>query len=167
MRKVALPAFLFVLAAAASAEAVAQGGGMRTYVNERFGVAVDYPDILEVRDPPPANGDGQTFWTRDGRARLSVFGFLNADRETPRQLMEARRQPGTDYSYAQAARGWFVLSGTRRGRISYLRCLIGGKGADVVGCLDLEYPAAEAAAWHTAIGRMSRSLRLQAGWQVR
>ena len=39
------------------------------YLNPRFGAAANCPaDLFTVKDPPPENGDGQTFHTADGRA---------------------------------------------------------------------------------------------------
>ena len=54
--------------------AMAAEASWRTYLNPRFGVAVDYPPIFTRKDPPPANGDGQTFRTQRGEAVLKVFG---------------------------------------------------------------------------------------------
>lgn len=51
--------------------------GWLTYANPRFGVAVDYPPAFSLRDPPPDNGDGQTFRTPRGDAVLLVFGSYN------------------------------------------------------------------------------------------
>jgi hypothetical protein len=67
---------------------LAASTGWLTYVNPRFGVAVDYPVAFSRRDPPPANGDGQTFRTPGGDAVLVVFGSYNINGETPAQLMK-------------------------------------------------------------------------------
>jgi len=146
------------LAASGSARAQDLDTGWRTYVNARFGVAVEYPDVFSVRDPEPANGDGQVFHTPGGEAKLTVYGSYNANRKSPGELLEAYKTAGVEYSYATATRGWFVLSGVRAGTIGYMRCNLAP--SDVVGCFDIEYPASQARTWAPVVERLGRSLRL-------
>jgi hypothetical protein len=134
--------------------------GWRTYVNARFGVSVEYPDALSVRDPEPENGDGQRFRTPDGAASLKVYGSYNVERQSVGELLQAYKAEGVNYVYSAAGRNWFVLSGKKAGTIGYMRCNLGRE--DVVGCFHLEYPQADAAKWAPIVERMSRSLRLSA-----
>ena len=138
--------------------ALAGDAAWRVYANPRFGVAVDYPSTFTVRDPPPGNGDGQGFRTARGDATLRVFGSYNIDDASADRLMQTYRDSGTDYSYSKATRSWFVLSGTKDGKISYLRCNLGP--SDIVGCAELDYPAKDAGQWSSAIERIGRSLRI-------
>lgn len=151
-RLVILPA---ALAAAMATAALAQA--WLTYANDRFGATVDYPPIFSVRAEPPANGDGQRFLTRDETASLAVYGFFNVLKETPRQMLESRREAGVAYTYTAAERDSFVLSGTRGDRILYERCV--RAGSDIVNCVDVEYPRAEVRQWDAIVTRISRSLR--------
>lgn len=128
------------------------------YTNPRFGVRVDYPAVFAVREPPPDNGDGQTFRTRRGEAELRVFGGNNIDDENAARMMASRKQPDTHYSLERATKGWFVLSGRRGTTITYLRCTLGPDS--VFGCADLSYPANEAERWSPMVERISRSLAL-------
>lgn len=160
-RRAVLAACLLVLSALS---APARAEAWLTYANDRFGATVDYPDRFSVRAEPPANGDGQRFFTSDRRASLAVYGFLNALDETPRQMMDGRRASGTAYSYADANPNGFVLSGTRGGTITYLRCLRSTFSSDVFNCAELEYPAAEARGWDAVVARISRSLRSGRPW---
>src|SRR5262245_33172862 len=48
----------------------------KTYRNERFGTAIEYPSDRFRPLPPPANGDGLGFEAGDG-ARFSVSGGFN------------------------------------------------------------------------------------------
>jgi hypothetical protein len=146
------------LAAGGSAGAQDLDTGWRTYVNARFGVAVEYPNVFSLRDQEPANGDGQVFHTPDGAAKLTVYGSYNANRKSPGELLQAYKTAGVDYSYATATRSWLVLSGVKAGTIGYLRCNLGP--VDVVGCFDIEYPASQARTWAPVVERLSRSLRL-------
>ena len=151
---------IIVLATLATAAAHAQDldMGWRTYVNARFGVSVEYPNVFSVRDPEPANGDGQVFRTPDGGAKLTVYGSYNVKQQSTSELLQAYKTEGVDYTYSTAARNWFVLSGKRPGAIGYMRCNLGP--SDVVGCFDLAYPAQEATKWAPIVERLSRSLRL-------
>jgi hypothetical protein len=139
--------------------AMAAETSWRTYVNPRFGVAVDYPPFFTREDPPPDNGDGQTFRTQRGEAVLKVFGSYNVDNEKSDRLMAAQKRSDVAYTYERAAKTWFVLSGTRNGQISYTRCNLGGDGSDVLGCLELEYPSTDAAHWNDVVVRLAESLR--------
>jgi hypothetical protein len=139
--------------------AMAAEASWRTYVNPRFGVAVDYPPIFSRKDRPPDNGDGQTFRTQRGEAVLTVFGSYNIDNEKSDRLMAARKQSGVAYTYERAAKTWFVLSGAKNGQISYTRCNLAG--SDVLGCIELEYPSMDAAQWKDVVARLAGSLRFK------
>jgi hypothetical protein len=133
----------------------------RTYVNARFGVAVDYPPIFTREDWPPDNGDGQTFRTQRGEAVLKVFGSYNVDNEKSDRLMAAQKRRDVAYTYERAAKTWFVLSGRRNGQISYMRCNLDGNRSDVLGCIELEYPSRDAAQWRNVVVRLAESLRFR------
>ena len=45
----------------------------KRYTNERFGTSVEVPADFTAK-PPPANNDGRTFVSRDGSARILVYG---------------------------------------------------------------------------------------------
>ena len=160
MRRFGLVAIFAGFSLAASAEE----SGWATYANERFGTTADYPALFSRRERPPENGDGQAFRTADERALLRVYGSYNALNETPRQMMQSRRQSGIAYGYQEATSRWFVLSGTRGDRISYVRCALSDKASDVVGCVEIEYPASEAGDWNPRVARISRSLRFGTSW---
>ena len=151
---------LIVAFAALSAPARAQDldTSWRTYVNGRFGVAVDYPDVFSPSGAAPENGDGQTFKTADGAAQLTVYGGYNANKQTTAELMQAYKTAGVDYKYSKVGKTWFVLSGIKGPAIGYLRCNLGP--SDVVGCFDIEYPSAEAAKWAPVVERLGRSLHI-------
>lgn len=132
--------------------------GWRTYVNARFGVSVDYPDVFSQRETEPENGDGQAFHTPDNRAKLKVYGSYNVNRQSPGDLLQAYKVGGVNYTYATASRSWFVLSGKKAGTIGYMRCNLGP--SDVVGCFDIEYPEQDAAKWAPVVERLGRSLKV-------
>jgi hypothetical protein len=60
-----------------------------TYSNPRFGATAEYPaDLFTVQEPPPENGDGQTFHTADGRAELTIYGTNNLHSEEPQAYVQ-------------------------------------------------------------------------------
>lgn len=160
MRALGTPLVSFALLFPAGARAEA----WRSYVNDRFGASVEYPERFSVRDEAPANNDGQRFHTVDRRATLAVFGFLNVEEETPRRIMESRKVDDTVYSLASSQAGAFTLSGRRGDRIVYLRCLRSRHDKSIYVCADLEYPAEERAAWDKVVTRIAGSLKAGKGW---
>lgn len=130
-----------------------------TYHNARFGTTADYPaDVFTVRAPPPANGDGQTFRTADGRAELLIYGTHNVEDDTPRSYV-AKYHNGPEVTYKRVTRSFFVVSGVRDGKIFYSRCNFPAEADGIIDCLALRYPADDKAAWDAIVTRISRSLR--------
>lgn len=130
-----------------------------TYRNDRFGTTVDYPDLFALLDRPPDNGDGQVFRTRDRRATLTVFGRYNVLGETPREMMEGRREAGAVYTVQNADASGYTLSFAHAGQIVYARCRLSPRDPEIVGCAELDYPEADARRWDGIVGRLARSLR--------
>lgn len=155
---------LSMLMAAGVYSAPAHAEAWRTYVNDRFGATASYPERFSVRDEPPANGDGQRFRTADSRATLAVFGFIDGLEETPKQIMESRRNADVTYTLADARAASFTLSGRRGDRITYQRCLRSTRDKSIFVCIDLDYPASELAAYDPIVKRIAGSLRAGKGW---
>lgn len=153
-----LASLCWLPAAPASAET------WRNYANDRFGASAEYPDRFSIKADPPANNDGQRFFTADRRATFAVFGFLNALDETPRQMLESRKAAGTTYSLASANAGSFTLSGRRGDRITYQRCLRSGLDKSIFVCVDLEYPADAKQEFDPIVTRVANSLRAGKAW---
>lgn len=138
-----------------------------TYTNPRFGTTADYPtNVFTVRDPPPVNGDGQTFRNRDGRAKLSIYGKRNVELDTPRTYVE--KYPDLrDTNYQRVTRDFFVVSRARKGIILYDRCNFPRNRDGIIDCISLTYPAEEREAWDSVVSRVSRSLRTGRGIEPR
>lgn len=136
-----------------------------TYANPRFGTTADYPaDLFTLRDPPPENGDGQSFRTADGRARLSIYGAHNADGDTPQSYVDKYVDlQGAVVSLKRVTARFYVVSGTRERSIFYERCNFPSVADGIVDCLTVTYPPQEKTAWDPVVTRLSRSLRAGRG----
>ncbi|MFD0986354.1 hypothetical protein [Methyloligella solikamskensis] len=115
----------------------------RTYHNDRFGTEVMLPvDCLEIQ-PPPANGDGQTFVAPNGVASVSVFGSHNSTGSklgAIRQSMLAAPAYG-EVTYSPSGSNWFVLSGYRDNAIYYDKYILSHDGQILNGMLVTYSPA--------------------------
>jgi hypothetical protein len=151
-------ALLLLIALGVAASAVAQER-WATYANPRFGTTVEYPaDIFAQLDPPPENGDGQAFRSRDGHARLLVWGSYNAGEDTPESYVQQYIEPKGGVTYRQITRRYFAVSGLRKGEIFYQRCNFPAKRDGAIDCFETTYPAADKATMDRVVARLSRSL---------
>jgi hypothetical protein len=131
------------------------------YANPKFGASADYPaDLFTVLDPPPEIEDGQSFHTADGRAELSIYGAWNANDDTPKSYVENYvEESGAGISYRQITDHFFVVSGTKDGKIFYQRCNFLTHPDAVVHCFSISYPEQQKEAWDKIVSRVSGSLR--------
>lgn len=72
-----------------------------TYRNARFGYAFAYPADVLVADPPPANGGGQSFASRDGTFQVDTFASFNSDGSTPEGLLRQLQSDNSRYADAR------------------------------------------------------------------
>jgi hypothetical protein len=116
-----------------------------TYRNARFGYSFDYPAALFDAGQLPENGGGQTFNSKDGRAKIVVFGTLNAEKFTPAQYRKVILQEFGGYErmdYSPTGQTWFVLSGFRGENIYYQKVMF-SCGNTVINALSITFPTAE------------------------
>lgn len=155
-------ALTFAIGIYASINVAAAQEKWATYMNPRFGTTLDYPaNIFTVRDPPPENGDGQSFWSSDGHARLLIYGAYNAEGDTPQRYLERHADEGV--SYRRATAHYYVASGTRKDQLFYERCNFHEGKNDIIDCFTVTYPAGEKVAWDPIITRLSKSLHAGRG----
>jgi hypothetical protein len=160
MRRFGLTVIAAALTLAAATTATAKER-WETYANPRFGTSADYPaDLFTQLDAPPDNGDGQRFHTADGSAELAIYGAWNADNDTPKSYVENYvEEDGAGISYRQITDRFFVVSGTKDGKIFYQRCNFLTQPDAVVHCFEISYPEQEKEKWDAIVARVSRSLR--------
>jgi hypothetical protein len=119
--------------------------GWTEFRNDRFGLAMRYPSGVFATRRSSASGDGDLFETPDGKARLLVGAFENADHFTPRSyqaFIAKQSYPGLRIDYAPIGQGWAVLSGTIGPTMVYEKIMFSCSGA-VINSFAMTYPVAE------------------------
>ena len=131
--------------------------GFTTYVNPRFGVTAEVPSSWKS-DPPPENGDGLIFRSRDNAASITVSGSLNIE-DSPALAMkeQAKADPGETVSYRQIGRRSVTISGTNGGRIFYRKSLLVCRD-QIWNNLSIDYPLARKADYDALVARVAGSL---------
>jgi hypothetical protein len=148
---------LVVLLSAANIVAIAQIR-YENYLNERFRFMVEYPSSLLLPQPPPANGDGRTFMSKDKKVEMRVWGQNNAlDRTLEEQFADAKRQCGKT-SYERVSAMLFAFSCTRNGRIFYQKTLY-RESDDVFINFLIEYPLREKKRFDPIVKRIANTMR--------
>ena len=112
--------------------------GYDKYTNLRYGFTVFWPSSFRAQ-PPPANGDGQTWTSPDGQVLLSVYGTNNLSNYSPGQD-EAIDARSMSVVYDNISGNVVTLSGYKNsGRtIVYQRDVVGPGAIDT---LYWSYPA--------------------------
>lgn len=129
-----------------------------TYVNERFGTSATFPDeIFTDEQPPPENGDGLRWLSKDG-ASIVVYGSYNVLDDTPKTLVESGGAlPGRVVTYSQTGRNWAVLSGFEDGAVFYERQVISPTA--IIHGVEITYPKQLKAKYDPLVGPIAGSLR--------
>jgi len=142
--------------------------GWQPYVNDRFGAAADVPADYKAGEPP-ANGDGLTFTSPDGEARILIWGGLatvtdESFADYAKRLVSYDRDDGWDVSYSASRDDWFAFSGSKADRIFYEKVVKACKG-EIANHLRLEYPAARKKEFDPIVAHVAKSLRSEKAWQ--
>lgn len=140
-------------------------GDWTTYRNARYGFIIAYPSRVFAMEPERESADGRAVSSSDGRARLLVGAFENADRlslKDYREFLLRESYAGADIDYAPVKDRWFVLSGTRDGNMFYERVTF-TCGGRYINSWALVYPAAERRLYDRIVERVSKSYVAGAG----
>jgi len=149
-----------LVSATGSASAIERSGGWTRFHDPERGVSFQFPSHIFNQAGADEGERGTVFASRDGRARLRVFDFVNSRNQTPQShLANIPQYRSERFHYVRTAPRFFVASGVRDGMILYRRCNFSPRADRRVGCLQLEYPQGEKRAWDAVVTRMSLSLR--------
>ena len=152
--------FTLIIALAAVSAAFAQTK-YRTYSNDRFYFSIEYPSNLLKMQAPPANNDGRTFRSKDGKVEMRVWGQFNAlDRNLLEEYEESLKKCGKAKAYKDFRERFFVISCTVGGRVFYQRTMHrGDAGPEVFFTFTIEYPKSRKAKYDPVVTRISRSFK--------
>lgn len=158
-----LISLILAIAAMVAVNAQAQDFNWRTYVNERFGSKIEYPANIFNPEPPPDNGDGRRFKSRDG-AEFTISGGYNVIPETLQSLETSLRHPdpGSADEFANVtfrlSRGnTLILSGYRGDKIYYDKFLF-TNDQQTIHHFAITYPAAAERTYDPIVEHMSKSM---------
>ena len=139
------------------------------YVNPRFGTRAEVPAQGFTANPPPANGDGQSWTSMDGKGQLSVYGSFIVMAETFQGYRQYRlnsaREEFLDITYSAGKRDWFAYSGTQGRDIVYMKVVLSKNCSStlVANHIYLKYPASQKKRYDPIVKRMAKSLRAGRG----
>lgn len=157
---------LLLFAASCLASNSAWATVWKRYTNPRFGASAEYPVGLFVPQPPPANGDGESFASSDGTMTLSIFGsfiVLTDDFLSYRDYrLSIAREDGVEITYTASDKNWLVYSGKKDERIYYFKMISACEGT-AASHVALSYPVSRKAEMDKIAAHIAKSLRSEKG----
>lgn len=131
-----------------------------SYVNNRYGVIVEYPaDLFEIQPPPPDNA-GRDFTAAKVGARFFVYSHANA---LSASLQELQAEDVLDIGDGMAVKNngadWYQVTATK-GTDTILRRVLLSEGGEMVHRLEIAYPKTAASAFGPVAARMIKSFRV-------
>ena len=126
------------------------------YTNPRFGFTTLWPSSFKAK-PSLVNGQGQTWVSPDGQAKLSVYGSNNFSSYLPKQE-EAIDSRGLSVTYKNIQGDIVTVSGyTNNGKtIVYKRDVV-GPGA--INGIYWSYPTSDKAQWASAVAQTAQTFK--------
>jgi hypothetical protein len=104
---------------------MSQRQGFTLYHNSRYGYSIEYPASFK-KQPPPANNDGRTFVSPDGKATLIVYGTFNVFNDTAESAYHKEskeiKDPG---AYKTCGKNWYVISWVEGSTVIYVKAYVG------------------------------------------
>ncbi len=133
--------------------------GWSRYKNERFGTSAEVPlHLFKLVEPPPVNGDGRAFASRDG-AQLTISGsygpYVVTDTFTEYKVWLLENAELDRITYKAEGKSWLVLSGVKGQNIVYEKVM---EGCGAAHTLHIEYPAIKKELYDPVAARIARSL---------
>jgi len=138
------------------------------YTNPRFGATADVPAEGFIANPPPDNGDGQSWASEDGKGEIAVYGsfvVINETFEAYRNfVIKSAKDEGLEITYDAEGHGWFAYSGRQGSDIVYMKVIRAENcSALVANHVYLKYPASQKEGYDSIVRRMAKSLTSEPG----
>ena len=158
---------IICLAVVMSAGVAAAQVKYSNYENGRFGYSIEYPLTLAMQ-PPPMNGDGRIFLSKNKDVEMRVWGEYNALFRSVQQVFdEALETYGDGVTYKRKLKDSFVVSGTKDGKIFYQKTLYHKfESTDVFFTFTIEYPLGQRKLYDAVVEKVSRSFRFDPDFDV-
>jgi hypothetical protein len=152
--------FLLIMILVASAGGQAPRHDYKNYLNHRFEYSISYPSDLLYPQGEAANGDGQKFLSRDGRALMLVYGQENIRQQTLAQFYReesrSKAHPNRVVTYKVLRGSWFVFSGSESSRIFYQKTWL--RNSEFL-TFSIEYDASQKGTYDPITATISRSFK--------
>ena len=132
----------------------------KPYVNNRYGVAVDYPSALFEAGEPPADNAGRGFEASDG-SRFYVYSSANALEQSIDELMAGAidEEPGQSVIDRQKTADGFTVTMKRNQEIIHRR-LMTSEGGSMLHWLEIGYPETARSQYSAIAEKMENSFRM-------
>jgi hypothetical protein len=136
-----------------------------TVTNTRHGFEIAYPSDMFEQKEAPKTDEGGVFVSKDGKAKLLVGAFENADNqslEEYRKFLISDQYAGAKIDYAPVSARWFVLSGERNDETFYERVSFtyGGK---LINSWAMIYPTSAHKTYDRVVEAVARTYTPGAG----
>lgn len=125
----------------------------QTYRNGRFGFRIDYPKSF-VQKEPPANGDGLSFTSPDGKAELTASGGNNYGTNLTGYYSDAMREVDGELGYHAKGGTWFVLTWKRGDILVYRKVFV---GAGSVNSFTFTFPESQKLEYEMIVTKVEKS----------
>ena len=134
-----------------------------TYSNARFEYALKYPADIFTPQEEAQNGDGRAFLSKDGTAKVLVWGQYNALFKTLKtSYSEDLKSRKKGVSYKALLKDGYVISGKSGGKIFYQKTIFNGKDGDggaAFGTFQIEYRSSDKAKFDPIVRNMAASFK--------
>ncbi len=131
-----------------------------SYVNNRYGVVIEYPAGLFEMQPPPPDNAGRDFTAEKVGARFFVYSHANALNAS---LQELQAEDVLDIGDGMAVKSngadWYQVVAAK-GTETILRRVLLSEGATMIHRLEIAYPKKAATAFEPVVARMIKSFRV-------
>jgi hypothetical protein len=125
-----------------------------SYTNARFQFQLSVPSSFHA-DPPPTDGDGQTWENSTNTSKISVVGAYNVTGATLSSLYSTATAARTSYSPGQSSEGanWYLVSGTLVNSSGRTECFTEKVyvGSEYTYQLTLTYPVSQTTAYQQLV----------------
>lgn len=122
MKKLILPVFcvlaVYLISCGTDADVADKTENQNaTYVNEKFGFEVEYPEKVLIAQGESANGYGQIFESKDNNATLNAYAKFNTSDVTLEKSFERAQNGEVTEKNIDEKVGMFTVTGAHAGTV--------------------------------------------------